>query len=170
MIYKDPLSLREAAAILGVSHIRVKQLRVSGKLQADSNNKLSLAQVQTYKNENYEKDDIEDNSAEILQDARARKEQYAALMLELEYKEKAGQLVSVDEVVDDATLTANRLGEFLRTIPNRVAPLIKGKSEMEITEILSNEIELAIKTIHESRFVAEGNDRLSEASHETDRE
>lgn len=62
-------------------------------------------------------------TAAALQKARVIKEQYAAASAKLEYEEKVGQLVPVNQVKMAAFNASRRARDMLLTIPDRIAPM-----------------------------------------------
>lgn len=152
--FHDAISLREAGSILGVSHTRVAQLRDEGKLETDSNGKVSLAQVRKYKLDTYgeEKDDPNMDAFEELQEARAKREKYAALSAELEYNEQKGELVKLDDVIETVTACHAKFRQAYSVLPSRVAPQLVGKTLPEIERILTDEINSMLNHLYACAF------------------
>ncbi|KXK28624.1 MAG: hypothetical protein UZ01_02564, partial [Candidatus Brocadia sinica] len=83
----------------------------------------------------------ESSDTEGLTKARAMKEHFRALLAELEFKEKNGELVPVEAVRKQAFETARMVRDSLLNIPNRVSPILAAESDhREINQILTKEI------------------------------
>ena len=73
--------------------------------------------------------------------SRAKKEAYDALLKKLDYEERSGKLIPVEQVEVEAFNAARIARDKLLTIPDRVAPQIIGKKNIqEIKQILRKEI------------------------------
>lgn len=76
-----------------------------------------------------------------LQKSRANKELFEALLKKLEYEEKSGKLVEIAKVEMEAFAAARVARDRLLLIPDRVAPIIIGETDMfEIKRVLREEI------------------------------
>lgn len=76
-----------------------------------------------------------------LQKSRANKELFEALLKKLEYEEKSGKLVEIAKVELEAFAAARVARDRLLLIPDRVAPIIIGQTDMyEIKRVLREEI------------------------------
>ncbi|MBO4480889.1 MAG: elements of external origin [Alphaproteobacteria bacterium] len=76
-----------------------------------------------------------------LQKSRANKELFEALLKKLEYEEKSGKLVDRAKVEMEAFAAARVARDRLLLIPDRVAPIIIGETDMfEIKRVLREEI------------------------------
>ncbi|MCE7868100.1 MAG: hypothetical protein DYG83_15005 [Candidatus Brocadia sp. AMX2] len=85
---------------------------------------------------------------EGLTKARAMKEHFRALLAELEFKEKNGELVPVEAVRKQAFETARMVRDSLLNIPNRVSPILAAESDhREINQILTKEITQCLESL-----------------------
>ena len=78
--------------------------------------------------------------------ARAVREQYAAMLLKLEYEQKQGQLVSKDQLRLKLSKLHLAVRDSLRTIPDRVAPVLAAEEDQsKIHSMLLKEIGQALE-------------------------
>ena len=78
--------------------------------------------------------------------ARAIREQYAAMLLKLEYEQKNGQLVSKDQMKLKLSKLHLAVRDSLRTIPDRVAPVLAAEvDQTKIHTLLLKEIGQALE-------------------------
>ena len=76
-----------------------------------------------------------------LQKSRANKELFEALLKKLEYEERSGKLVEISRMEMDAFAAARAARDKLLGIPDRIAPILVGMTDIfEIKEILRKEI------------------------------
>jgi len=82
--------------------------------------------------------------------ARAIRESYAARLAQLDYEQRRGQLVDVNEVRAEAFRCARTARDQLTAIPHRIAPIIAGISDPgECRRMLSEEIEKVCRQLSE---------------------
>ena len=85
--------------------------------------------------------------------SRAIREAYEARLAKLEYEVKIGKLVNADEVRVDAFNVARITRDRLMGIPDMIAPLLTGMTDIrDIHELLSTEIRLACEELTRTRF------------------
>jgi len=79
-------------------------------------------------------------------DRRAIRERYAAMILRLEYEEKSGKLVEKGELKLKLAKLHMAVRDALRTIPDRVAPIVAAESDQaKIHAMLLKEIGQALE-------------------------
>lgn len=79
-------------------------------------------------------------------DSRAIRERYAAMILRLEYEEKSGKLVEKGELKLKLAKLHMGIRDALRTIPDRVAPILAAESDQaKIHAMLLKEIGQALE-------------------------
>lgn len=165
--FQDPVSVRQAASILGVSVSRVNALKSNGRLCVDSARKLSLKDVlelnrsrkavERAVSEECETEQDIDPGLLILQE-RQEKLERAKLdrkLQELEMRERMGDLVSLEDVIADVTATCAFIKQALDTLPAQTAPLLTGKSEAQITEILTDEVRQICERLYSQQYIVE---------------
>ncbi len=151
---QDPISVRQAARILGLSPTRVQQFKQTVELSFTEQGKLSLAEVLAL-DKKRRPEAKENDLAQREQEARVKLLEEQAKKAEIDNSIRMGSLISVDSVLDDAAQTASKLNQFLDTLPARMVPQLVGKNEVEMTDILTDELELAKSILFESQFVEE---------------
>lgn len=73
--------------------------------------------------------------------SRAIKEAYAAKMAQVNYEEKAGNLIDADEVKKAVRLIARTVRDSLMNIPDKLAPILTAETDMdEVHKILTDEV------------------------------
>ena len=81
-------------------------------------------------------------------DSRAIRERYAALILRLEYEEKSAKLVDKNELKMRLAKLHMALRDSLRTIPDRVAPIVAAETDQaKIHAMLLKEIGQALESL-----------------------
>lgn len=83
--------------------------------------------------------DPEGKAAEAImeyQQARAMRENYEALLSELEYKVKSGVLLDADTVRKETFAIARKARDALLGIPDRIAPILAGEDDPKIVHSL----------------------------------
>ncbi len=89
-----------------------------------------------------------DNSTAEFNKAKARREQSKANLAELEYNEKAGLLISVEDVKREAEDLYRAFRDQMLNVTVRAAKKLLGETdEFKFTKVLKAEIENAIKQI-----------------------
>ncbi len=90
-------------------------------------------------------DDVGDE-LNLYQKARARREKYKAELAKLEYEQKAGLLVYVREVQDEAETLYRSFRDQMLNIPNRMSQKVAAENdEFKVREMLKKEIQNSIK-------------------------
>ena len=148
----DPISVRAAARILGLSPTRVQQFKTTGELNFTEKGKLSLAEVLALEKKR-RPEEVQSDLAQREQEARVKLLEEQAKKAEIDNSIRMGALIAIDDVIDDAAQTASKLNQFLDTLPARLVPRLIGRSEIEMTDILTDELELAKRILFESQFV-----------------
>ncbi|RIJ92833.1 MAG: hypothetical protein DB853_03895 [Candidatus Brocadia sp.] len=102
-------------------------------------------------------------NTEGLTKARAMKEHFRALLAELEFKEKNGELVPAKDVKDAAFLKARQIRDGLLIIPNRISDLLAGEinaagriDKTRVHEILGKELRQALENLSNNLNRPEG--------------
>lgn len=82
--------------------------------------------------------------------SRAVRETYLARMARLDFEERQGRLVELEEVKRVCFEAARRSRDMLRAIPDRVAPLLAGTHDVhECQQILREEVQRACEGLFE---------------------
>lgn len=97
---------------------------------------------------------IENSSAMgTLTKARTAKTAIDAQTARLKYEQLAGSLVKKDDVIQAAKEIGRVTKESLLTLPDRLAPVLAGESDInEVHRILSEEINTALRSISSGNF------------------
>ena len=83
-----------------------------------------------------------------LQKSRANKELFEALLKKLEYEQKSGKLVELSKMEVDAFTAARVARDKLLAIPDRIAPILVGITDIhEIKEVLRKEILTSLQNL-----------------------
>ena len=82
------------------------------------------------------------------QKSKATREHFKALLTELEYKERNGELVPAKDVIDANFEKARLIRDQLLNIPARVSPILAAERDpKKIHEILNNEIRQCLESL-----------------------
>ena len=82
------------------------------------------------------------------QKSRANKELFEALLKKLEYEERSGKLVDISKMEVDAFTAARVARDKLLAIPDRVAPILVGITDIhELKEVLRKEIITSLQNL-----------------------
>ena len=124
---------------LGLPRQRVSQLI---KLKILPTNKKGLIDFEKGKKIIEEGRDVDRNiKTESFADARTRRENWMARLVELEYKERASELIEKEKVIQITTAIIMISKTKLLSIPTKVAPLIIGiDSIKKVKSIIEKEI------------------------------
>lgn len=77
------------------------------------------------------------------QDARAKKEHYAALREEASFRKEAGELIEVGEVTGAFADAAAKVAGVLDALPATVGPMLAGQSQEEVMRVLGEQMDIA---------------------------
>lgn len=77
------------------------------------------------------------------QDARAKKEHYAALREENAYRKEAGELMEAAEVVGVFADAAAKVAGVLDAVPATVGPMLAGLDQSDVIRILTEQMDVA---------------------------
>lgn len=80
---------------------------------------------------------------------------FKAKTRELEYKEKAGDLIKKDDVAKEAQWLAEQVKSKLLAIPPRISTLCEGRVSREIEEIISDAINDALRELQKCKYTGE---------------
>ena len=80
---------------------------------------------------------------------------FKAKTRELEYKEKAGDLIKKDDVVKEAQWLAEQVKSKLMAIPPRISTLCEGRVSREIEEIISDAINDALRELQKCKYTGD---------------
>lgn len=92
---------------------------------------------------------IKKKDSERFYKARADREEAEASMAQMEMRRLEGELLRADEVKADTIATAHLVRDRLRQIPKRLAPILVGMTERQMTLKLSDEIDQALVVLAE---------------------
>lgn len=95
----------------------------------------------------------DDKTMQDLLNVKVKKEGALGEIHEMNLKKMQGELLSVDEVVEDAIRVGELIRMELRSLPNRISPLLEHKSISEIQMILEDEINSCLQKLNESKFI-----------------
>ncbi len=151
------VSLREFARQQGVSLKAVQKAINSGRIRLETRGGKKgldpeVAALEWEESTDPAKQRKEDASpsqssaaSRVYADSRAAKESYAARMAELDYKEKAGSLASVDKVKLGAFQTARIVRDGLQGMSARISGKLAAESDpVKVQIILDEEINRAL--------------------------
>jgi hypothetical protein len=146
------LSIRGYARYKGVSDAAVRKAIGAGRITTlDGKIDPSVADRQWNMNTNpaQSKQPFDDGSPSSSYNfSRAKKETYEALLKKLEYEEKLGKLVSIEQMEVESFNAARIARDKLLSIPDRIVPLLVGKTDIhEIKEILRKEINESLENL-----------------------
>lgn len=140
------LSIRAYADQRGVSDMAVRKAIKAGRIGVTEDGMINkqYADRQWDANTNPAQSPTipdENKAAVSFQKSRAQKELYDALLKKLEYEKQAGAMIPLKQTETDAFNAARFARDMLLKIPDRVANVLIGKTDMvEIKQILRNEI------------------------------
>lgn len=77
------------------------------------------------------------------QDAKAKKEHYAALREEAAYRKEMGELMDAGEVLGAFADAAAKVAGVLDAVPATVGPMLAGQSQEEVMRILAEQMDIA---------------------------
>ena len=80
---------------------------------------------------------------------------FKAKTRELEYKEKAGDLIRKDEVAKEAQWLADQVKSKLMAIPPRISTLCEGRVAREIEEIISDALNDALRELQKCKYTGD---------------
>lgn len=80
---------------------------------------------------------------------------FKAKTRELEYKEKAGDLIKKDDVAKEAQWLAEQVKSKLMAIPPRISTLCEGRVSREIEEIISDAINDALRELQKCKYTGD---------------
>ena len=84
---------------------------------------------------------------------RAIRELYTARITKLEYEEKAGKLVQLDELKLKLAKVHLQVRDRLRTIPDRIAPLLTAETDQsKIHNLIVKELGQALEGLHDIKW------------------
>lgn len=137
------LSIRAYAKHRGVVESAVRRAISDGRITT-TGGKIDpdVADAQWTKNTNpaYHPNRASDDGVQSMSN-RHKKETLDILLKKLEYEEKSGKLISLAVAEADAFAAARLARDRLQTIPDRVVPLLIGKTDIfEMKQILKKEI------------------------------
>lgn len=80
---------------------------------------------------------------------------FKAKTRELEYKEKAGDLIKKDDVAKEAQWLAEQVKSKLMAIPPRISTLCEGRVAREIEEIISDALNDALRELQKCKYTGD---------------
>ena len=138
------ISIRAYARHRGVSHTAVEKAIAAGRISplADGSIDAATADAEWERNTFYPRGG--GGSSQFAQ-ARTVHEHYRARLARLDYEERIGQLVRVDEVREVAFNTYRQLRDRMLAIPDRIAAQLAAETDAtRVHEILAGEIRNAL--------------------------
>ena len=146
------LSIRAYAKHRGGYESAVRKAITSGRitLMPDGQIDPEVADREWENNTAVKKNDpISENASGVTyQKSRANKELFEALLKKLEYEERSGKLVDISKMEVDAFTAARVARDKLLAIPDRVAPILVGITDIhELKEVLRKEIITSLQNL-----------------------
>ncbi|MHA1540039.1 MAG: hypothetical protein ACTSXQ_06160 [Alphaproteobacteria bacterium] len=152
------VSIREFARRKEVSPTAVMKAIKNGRIALNENKKIETdtADSDWENNKRVEKErdlsaltpNASENSRNIYQQSKTVKATYEAKLEKLKYEKEIGKLVSADQVHLDAFNTGRVTRERVLNIPDRVIPMLIGKTDLkEMKEILRTELTKALEEL-----------------------
>jgi phage terminase Nu1 subunit (DNA packaging protein) len=91
---------------------------------------------------------LKNSDASDYEKSRATREHFKALLSELEYKERSGELISAKDVREAAFEKARTVRDSLLNIPARVSPILAAEHDAKkVNEMLDKEIRQCLETL-----------------------
>lgn len=147
----ERVSRAEFARRKGVSRAAVTQAIQSGRITLESDGKILLEQALRDWDENADPTQQrkrKDEDWKAWQAARTRREQAMADLAELEYQEKLGSVVPIEEVRQSLAAMVKTTRDRILGTARRLAPLLVGKSdEAEVADKIHQELEDALRSL-----------------------
>ncbi|MEI6712591.1 MAG: hypothetical protein WCO60_02500 [Verrucomicrobiota bacterium] len=141
------VSIEAIVDCLGVTKARIGQLVASGVVVKLGRNQYDLgASIRGY-TQTLEKRAGNAATNELLEAAKMAKVEIETKRQKLAYDQECGVLIDVARVRESGVRMGALLSATLRSKPSAWAPLLAGKSEDEIREILEREIGVMIKML-----------------------
>ncbi len=148
------VSIRKYAAHRGVSHTAVQKAIKQGRVKTTPDGKIDVEQADRDWGRNTSPVNAPKRAPKATGDlgggptyaqSRAVRELYLARLAKIEFEERAGKLVSRDEVTVAAFTKARTVRDNLLNIPDRVAAMLAAESDPGRThQILTDEIRKAL--------------------------
>ena len=115
--------------------------------KTDKGNSFILSEVIKWHQERFLKTSKDGDSSKLTE-SRAMREHFKALLCELEYKERSGELIYSKDVKEAAFESGRLVRDQLLNIPARVSPIIAAERDAKkVNEILTQEIRQCLETI-----------------------
>lgn len=154
----------DLAKLMNCSQPAVSQMVSKGVVKVRKDGKIDLAQAKVDWNahvspattfgkrkntETQTEKAIKGKDSERFYKARADREEAEASMAQMEMRQLEGELLRADEVRRDTIATARLVRDRLRQIPKRLAPMLVGMTERQMTLKLADEIDQALVVLAE---------------------
>lgn len=140
------MSQTKFGELVGISQARVSMLIKAGRL-SHVGTKLKMPDAHNeylvIKNGDNNDDDSSKNPDSVTaqyQKARADEKTHKAKLAEMELKIKTGELIYLDDVIQEIETSSAIVRSKLLTLPNKLASGFQGLNHYEIQEILDSEI------------------------------
>lgn len=144
---KKLLTITAFAKEMGVSRPRIAKLVKEGILPINRNKLIDAEEAAKIMTDRRKLDDALPMS-KTLSDARIRVESLRAGMIELEFRQKKGELIEREKVMHMITGIIAIAKTKLLSIPTKVAPLIVGSDSIKkIKSIIEKEIRFALEEL-----------------------
>lgn len=144
MLHDDPLSLREAAELLGTSPTWISRLKERGELEADDAGKVSRAAVLAMADRRRAEaaGTVREELRTRILTARAEREELKAAKERLKLDLLKGSLIRRDDVSAALAQTVARLNDRLDALPRNVLGPFRGEHDREeVRQALGREVE-----------------------------
>ena len=144
----DKLNSSQLSRAFQVSKVTVKNWVDRGcpHEKSDKGNSFILSEVIKWHQERFLKTSNGDSSK--LAESKAMREHFKALLTELEYKERSGELILAKDVVDANFEKARMIRDQFLNIPARVSPIIAAERDpKKVHEILDKEIRQVLESL-----------------------
>ena len=142
----DKLNSSQLSKAFQVSKVTIRNWIDKGcpSTKTDKGHEFVLSEVIRWHQDQFVKAGVPDE----LQKSRALKEHWKALLAELEFKERSGELVPAKDVTDANFEKARMIRDQLLNIPARISSIIAAERDpKKVHEILNNEIRQCLETL-----------------------
>ncbi len=153
------ISQREFAKEIGKSRAWVQTKIAAGVFKKNEDGSLNHEQAMTafYEHENSKGAKLPDfktiaSLTEALKKAQLATQVATAKLKDLEFKQKSGEFIPVEEVRADAMDVASKLRAFCMAAPTRYSGLLENRSHREVEEVLRSLFSELLASIHDGRF------------------
>ena len=111
--------------------------------KSDKGNSFMLSEVIDWHRSRY----LKSVQPDEFQKSKATREHFKALLTELEYKERSGELISSQDVKELMFDTARLTRDAILNIPNRLSSLLANQNRDKIHEMLTQELRQSLENL-----------------------